>query len=107
MTIRKPRGNMTRPLTTAYHVGDKVVLNCDLGDDAPHFPHVGEAGVIRRILVSDPNDGDKTFLNFDVKWAKSGRIVNVGADEIMPAKSAAWLRRQLATLNVEPNERRR
>ena len=99
MTIRKPRGNMTRPLTTAYHVGDKVVLNCDLGDDAPHFPHVGEAGVIRRILVSDPNDGDKTFLILDVKWAKSGRIINVGEDEIIPARSAAWLRRQLATLN--------
>jgi len=101
MTIRRPRGNMTRPLTTAYHVGDKVVLNCDLDCPDPSFPRVGEAGVIRRILVSDPNDGDKTFLNFDVKWAKTGKIVNVGDDEIIPAKSAAWLRRQLATLNWE------
>ena len=36
-----------------------------------------------------------------------GQIVNVGVDEVIPVvtEAEAWLRRQLATLNVEEKSR--
>jgi len=74
-------------------------------------PCVGDVGVIRKIWISAPNDGDATFLMHDVKWTRIRRIWSAGADEIelktrprtAKRKNAAeaWLRRQLATLNVE------
>jgi hypothetical protein len=74
-------------------------------------PRVGDIGVIRRVWIADPNDGDCTFLAHDVKWHRIGRIIHVGANEIEPAsknrrsKGDAWLRRQIQTLNAKEDGR--
>jgi hypothetical protein len=127
-TIKAPKGRMTRPLATPYEVGDVVALSMPLdgaasaadaemthtlafalqlhGVRAKPMPQVGDIGVVRRIWIADPNDGDETFLAHDVKWQRIGRIVHVGANEIAPArnkatKHTAWLRRQLAGLGTK------
>ena len=107
MTIRKPRGRMTKPLVTPYRVGDRVMLTADNGLDElqgrARIPRPGERGTIRRISISDPDDGDATFLVFDVRFGR--RIVPLGADEIAPATEAnLWLLRQLSTLQIEEED---
>ena len=140
-TVLQPRGRMTKPLATPYEVGDTVRLAMDLGPDdesetdpaeraqdaawvasicgpARSLPNVGDVGVIRRIYVNDPKDGDDAFVCHGVMWPSVRRIINVGTDEISldrrgkskPRKACArpknrreadaWLRRQLATLTV-------
>jgi len=58
-TTLGPEGRMTRPLTTPYNVGDSVT---SLIHDHQNggCVRVGEVGTIRRIIISDPNDGDET-----------------------------------------------
>lgn len=58
-------------------------------------------GPIRRIFISCPEDGDVTFLVFDVEWKIFGRRMTVVEEQITPAadtKADAWLRRQLDAL---------
>jgi hypothetical protein len=86
---------MTRPLTTPYHIGDRVVI---LLDDVQRRGRavVGDVGTIRRLVISDPNDGDETFLMFYVAVA-SGRLL-LHASEFAPAAEAEaylWARRQV------------
>jgi hypothetical protein len=63
---------MTRPMCTEFNVGDHVRLLETIGTSNP-APRVGVVGVIRRIFISDPNDGDDTFLCADVAWAGYGK----------------------------------
>ena len=66
-TIKWPRGRMTKPLTTPYEIGDRVRLVADeTGSEA--LLRGGDVGPIRRIFISCPEDGDVTFLVFDVEW---------------------------------------
>jgi len=62
MTIKGPKGRMTKALVTKYDVGDVVKLVRDQYD--ARAPRVGEVGTVRRIVISDANDGDETFLMF-------------------------------------------
>ena len=125
MATRGPRGRMTKPMSTFYNVGDHVMLVRDLEFTdglAPRpelGPAVGDVGTIRRITISDPNDGDDTVLLFAIEW-EGGPYpeleggLSVGADVLIPwpkkpariprrslkvrRESEAWLRGQLATL---------
>ena len=114
MTIRKPRGAMTVPLSTRYKVGDKVVLTSEQQDGPA--PCVGDTGTVRRIFVASAEDGDgHAFLLFDIEWKNFRKRLPCGSDEIAPIAEAStwrkqqreaerWLRRQLATLdNVTVN----
>jgi hypothetical protein len=80
-TIKGPKGRMTKALVTAYEVGDRVILTQLHGEEDSSL--IGSAGVIRRIEISCPSDGDDTFLMFDVTL-DSGPKVYVGAGEIAP-----------------------
>ena len=52
------------------------------------------------VFISDPSDGDTTFLMFDVKWSAYGDTYSVAEYEIASmAKGVAWLTRQLAGLD--------
>jgi hypothetical protein len=129
-TIKRPRGRMTKPLATPYEVGDvvqlmkpytreseppvdPVVANAVAFALSLHGirmkpavqPRVGDLGVIHKILIADPNEGNDTFLVLLVKWSRIKSIRPVTADEIAPAalrksrsKHEVWLRRQLASL---------
>jgi hypothetical protein len=101
-TIKQPCGRMTKALTTPYAVGDRVRLIADLWkhNEGP-VPYVGDVGTIHEISISDPDDGDVTFLMFEVRWESFGDDMPVGEEEITPAadtKADAWLRRQLDAL---------
>jgi hypothetical protein len=111
---------MTKALVTPYDVGDIVRLVRDQeqdgrsntsGKNGRRYPRVAERGVIRRIIISDPNDGDATFPMFYVKFTAWGATALLHADDFAlvaknetrsaPAiapEDAEWLRRQLATL---------
>src|SRR5437879_5595039 len=68
-TILKARGRMTKDLVTPYEVGQEVVLIDPQFDDPllkGRFP-VGDSGIIRKIIISDANDGDETFPMFYVR----------------------------------------
>jgi hypothetical protein len=101
-TICGPKGRMTKPLVTPFAVGDVVTLTADLddGNDAGPFPHVGDVGVIRRIYISAPGDGDDTFLMFDVHWAGFGQVYPVGnvgtAVQFAPADQSRYIARLAA-----------
>ena len=115
MTTKGPKGNMTRPLTTPYDVGDIVRLTTVQdetiwrGKNRAWAPRVGDTGVIRKVIISDPEDGDDTILMFWVKFSEWGRTTLVGEPEFalvakneteLPAAGAtsadeAWLRQQL------------
>lgn len=104
-TIKWPRGKMTKPLTTQYEAGERVRLIADLEkhSEGP-LPRVGDIGTIRRISISDPNDGDETVLVLDVKWTDYGRRMIVGEDEVTLATEAdEWIRRQRDRLDVTKN----
>ena len=66
----------------------------------PGRPHVGDVGIIKRIIIADPDDGDGTTLMFDVKCAdKDGRpypgMYAVADTDIGSlAVGEAWLRQQ-------------
>src|SRR5205807_10491899 len=65
-TILAARGRMTKDLVTPYHVGDQVVVLAN-GRQKHGRARVGDVGTIRRLFISDPNDGDNTFLMAYVK----------------------------------------
>jgi hypothetical protein len=97
-TTLGPEGRMTKLLTTPYSIGDRVVFLVD-----EHQPrgcaHVGEVGAIKEVIISDPNDGDETFLMFFVKSRRG--MVFLHSDDFAPATEAEahlWLRHQLARL---------
>jgi len=91
MTIKGPEGRMTKPLATPHNVGDVVELvtkqscGCSagrhVGKNRRPAPRVGETGVIRQIIVSDPNDGDETFLIFGVRFSKWGNTAWLGESD--------------------------
>lgn len=105
-TVLGPKGRMTKPLVTAYEVGDTVMLTAD-GDgyfDAHagrgRMPRPGDVGVIRRIVISDPNDGDDTMLILRVRF--DSWTTYLGESEVAPATEAnEWLFRQLNGLHVK------
>ena len=87
---------MTKALVTPYNIGDRVLVTADVEDG----PYAGDTGVIRRVVISDPNDGDDTFLIFYAKLASGGTCI-LGAEDMAPiiSEADAWLRRQLDTLD--------
>lgn len=108
-TIKGPRGAMTKSLVTPYDVGDSVILMGLAGRDEDTFPTPpppdGAMGIIRRIGISDPDDGDDAFLTFSVKFARCTLLLD--DNEIAPATEAnAWLLKQLSGLNVEKESAR-
>jgi hypothetical protein len=116
-TIKRPRGRMTKPLVTPYEVGDVVLFRQawfgdDYGKETGSYigshgdrclvPRVGDIGVIEQIVVANDCDGDDANLLFKVQWSDFGSYYFVGAEDIASLmKGAEWLRRQLATLDVE------
>ena len=98
-----PAGRMTRSIQTRYRVGDRVLMTAS--DDPASEPSdrsMGVPGVIRRIGICDPNDGDRTALYFDVKLDDGG-WEDASEDEIAPfAAVEAWLRLKLGAQMVEP-----
>jgi hypothetical protein len=105
-TIKGPRGRMTKPLTTPYEVGDRVRLVAD-ETWSEGLLSAGDVGPIRRIFISCPNDGDETFLLFDVEWEIFGGRMTVIEQQIAPAtdtEADEWLRRQLDGLDVPKTE---
>src|SRR5262245_15444920 len=64
-TTLGPKGRRTKPLTTPYSKGDKVVMLVNEKQTDGRC-RVGDTGTIRRIFISDPHDGDETFLLFAV-----------------------------------------
>jgi hypothetical protein len=99
-TILKASGRMTKDLATPYHVGDPVVAL--LSERQAHGRvRVGEAGTVRKIVISDPNDGDETFLMFYVKVTRG--TVFLHPSEFAPAAEAEahlWARRQIDGLGT-------
>ena len=82
MTTVKAQGRkMTRDLVTPLHVGDRVRALIEermvRGRVAP-----GDVGTITNVYISDPDDGDETFLIFDV--AVPGGVVSLAAFEFEP-----------------------
>jgi hypothetical protein len=97
-TIVEPEGRMTKPLTTPYHVGDRVMLLVT-ERQAEGRVRVGDLGTVEEIIISDPNDGDGTFLMFYVKLAR-GRIL-LHPRDFAPAAEAethVWARNQIKAL---------
>jgi len=100
MTILKARAAMTKDLVTPYHAGDQVVVLTN-GRQKYGRARVGDVGTIRRIVISDPNDGDETFLMVYVKLALG--FVFLHPSEIAPAAEAEaqlWARRQIEALGA-------
>jgi hypothetical protein len=99
-TILKARGRMTKDIETPYEVGQRVVLVAP--DQNDHGVRAGDRGVIRRIIISDPNDGDETFPMFYIR-VRRGRYEKpittlFHATEFAPAAEAhayLWARRQV------------
>jgi hypothetical protein len=94
---------MTRPLTTPYHVGDVVVLTRD--DHDYDGPQPGDVGVIQEIFISYPNDGDDTFLMFDVLWTTYGERMPYGEGALKPAGKASACRARVFEARVPRRER--
>lgn len=86
---------MTRPLTTPYHIGDRVRMLERTDDDEAGRCRKGEVGTIQSIFIAAPNDGDETFLLFDVK-VQRGTVCR-WARAFKPART----RRQLSTLDTK------
>jgi len=89
---------MTKPLTTPYSVGDTV--RCTRRDGSVK---AGDVGVIRRIFISDPQDGDQTFLLCDVDWLGYGGVCSALPNDhedfksgIAPAPPSVYTARRLA-----------
>ena len=101
-TTKKPRGRMTKPITTRYEVGDVVRnISPDLIDVDGKCLRQGDVGTVHRIVISDPNDGDDTFLLFYVNWQHYGGRMHVIEQDIEPyidREAEAWLRRQIEGL---------
>jgi hypothetical protein len=101
-TSRGPRGRMTKPVVTKHNVGDSVTMVADLRDEWDECPPVGAVGVIRRIVIADPNDGDNAFLMFDVRFQWGAFSVSeaeiASGQDVEPA---LWLQKQLATLDCK------
>ena len=98
-TILKARGRMTKDIVTPYEKGHEVVL---VAPDPGHFWRlpVGARGTIRKIVISDANDGDETFLMFYVRfYLRFGAFtVFVHSSEFAPGgegESYLWARRQI------------
>jgi len=72
---------MTRDLVTPLHVGDRVRSLIEDRQTRGRV-RVGDVGIVTEVVVSDPNDGDATFLVFDV--AVPGGMVAMGAMEFEP-----------------------
>jgi hypothetical protein len=113
-TTIRPRGKMTKPLTTPYDVGDVVMLTTNDDPDDPDSMTIenprfqaGDVGIIRKIELSDGDgsDGNATFLMFDVMWFNAGRRMLVGADEMKPAARADAYRARAFEKRVQRSER--
>jgi hypothetical protein len=74
MTTIKAQGEMTRDLVTPFHIGDRV-RSLVAEDLTTGRVRVGDMGLIRAAVISDPDDGDDTFLMFDV--AVPGGVVSL------------------------------
>jgi len=84
-TTVRARGRMTRDLVSPYRVGDRVtalVWDRQRGGSV----HAGDRGTIRAIVIADPNDGDETFLMYDVEVPNG--VVSLSAGEF-----EVWARR--------------
>ena len=80
-TIVRAQGRMTKDLVTPLHIGDRVRSLVEERMTTGRV-RVGDVGVIHHVLISDPNDGDETFLMFDV--AVTGGMVSLHAIEFEP-----------------------
>ena len=97
-TILAARGRMTKDLVTPYHVGDQVVVLTN-GRQKHGRARGGEVGTIRRLFISDPNDGDNTFLMAYVKVSHGTVLLH--PSEFAPAAETAaqlWAREQIEAL---------
>jgi hypothetical protein len=81
MTTVKAQGRMTKDLVTTLHVGDRVRSLIEERMVRGRV-RIGDVGVITEVLISDPDDGDATFLMYDV--AVPGGVVALGAFEFEP-----------------------
>jgi hypothetical protein len=100
-TILKARGRMTKDLVTDYEVGQDVVAVNPDQSSRRRGVRIGTTGVIRRVVISDPRDGDHTFPMFYVRVG--GRTLFLHADEFAPAaeaKAYLWARRQIEALQA-------
>ena|SRR5437867_12758154 len=94
-TILKARGRMTKDLVTPYHAGDRVVVLIREWQSHGHV-RVGDVGTIRRLVISDANDGDATFVMAYVR-VRCGTVF-LHPSEFAPAAEAEahlWARRQI------------
>jgi hypothetical protein len=101
-TILKARGRMTKDLVTPYEVGQEVVLVAPQFDDPMNRARfqVGDIGVIRKIIISAPGDGDATFPMFYIRVGEHTSLF--AADEFAPATEAEaylWARNQIDALD--------
>jgi len=107
LSVVGPFGRMTHPLLTRYQIGDRVLLTHDAVDLTERGVAPGETGVIRRIGVCDPNDGDETALDFGVALDEGGEV-DAAEYQLAPFTAVeAWLGRNLAKqVVVAPGVRR-
>jgi len=106
LSVVGPIGRMTRPLLTRYHIDDRVLLTQAFEDVTSREIALGETGIVRRIGVCDPNDGDETALDFDIAL-DDGRETSAAEYELAPFEAVeAWLGRNLAKQVVTPGIRR-
>jgi hypothetical protein len=80
--IVRAQGRMTKDLVTPLHVGDRVRSLVEEHLTTGRV-RVGDVGIIVAPVISDPDDGDETFLMFDV--AVPGGMVSLHASEFEPA----------------------
>jgi hypothetical protein len=87
-TILKAPGRMTKDRVTTYEVGQEVVLNAPQFDDPVSRARfqAGDTGVIQKIIISDPNDGDATFSMFRLRFGARTSLVH--ASEFAPVDEA-------------------
>jgi hypothetical protein len=81
-TIVRAQGRMTKDLVTPLHVGDRVRALVEERMTTGRV-RVGDVGVVHSVVIADPNDGDETFLMFEV--AVPGGMVSMHATEFEPA----------------------
>jgi hypothetical protein len=96
MATLGPQGRMTRPLTTPYNEGDRVVLRVN-EEQADGRARVGDVGTIKQIIISGPNDGDQTFPMFYVKTPR-GTVVLASREFALAAALYEWSNRFLKSL---------
>ena len=84
----KPRGKMTKGIESKFEVGAFVRL---LEDNAAEFVSRGDVGIIRRVYAGNPDDGDKTWVAYDVYWADAGIVETTQTECIARASKSQYV----------------